>query len=75
VRNEDNARSDHEVPNPDLSSTEVEAVNIGPPETVPVEPDILQYQYDGHCPLCHVPLVGCFWVRRDQATAEEKPKA
>ena len=40
-------------------------MHIGPPETVLVEPDLIQYQYDGHCPLCHVPLVGCFWVRRD----------
>jgi hypothetical protein len=62
-------------PTPTCPSTEVEAVNIGPPETVPVELDLVQYQYDGHCPLCHVPLFGCFWVRRDQSTAEEKPKA
>lgn len=61
-------------PTPTCPSIEVEAVNIDPPETVPVDADILGYQYDGHCPLCNVPLFGCFWVRRDQATAEEKPK-
>jgi hypothetical protein len=49
-------------------STEVEAVSIGPPETVPVEPDLLQYQYEGHCPLCHVPCFGVFWVRRGSTT-------
>jgi hypothetical protein len=48
-------------------------VNIGPPETVPVEPDLLQCEYDGYCPVCHVPLFGSFWVKRHHATAERKP--
>ena len=47
-------------PTPACSFTEVETVNIGPPETVPSEQDILQYQYEGHCRVCRVPLFGCF---------------
>lgn len=53
-------------------STEVEAVTIGPPEVVPMEPDLLRYQYDGHCPLCRVPLFGCFWVKQDRTTGQPK---
>jgi putative transcriptional regulator len=53
-------------------STEVEAVSISGPEIVPIEPDILRYDYSGHCPLCHVPLAGCFWVKRDQTTAQAR---
>ncbi len=55
------------------SSTEIEAVTIGPPELVPLEPDLVQHEYEGHCPMCHVPLFGCFWIRRDRTTAEKKP--
>ena len=47
-------------PTPTCPSTEVEAVNIGPPETVPVEPDVLQYQYDGHCPSAMCPSLAVF---------------
>jgi hypothetical protein len=54
------------------ASTEAEAVTIGPPETVPLEPDLLQYEYDGYCPLCHVPVFGCFWVKQDRTTVEPK---
>jgi len=50
------------------SSTEVESVNVGPPDVVPVQPDLLQYQYDGYCPACHVPCAGVFWVKRDSTT-------
>jgi len=60
---------------PACSSTEVEAVNIGPPETVPEQPDLVQYQYEGYCPVCRVPTVGLFWVSRDQTTAESKDKS
>lgn len=47
-------------------------MRIAPPEIVPVEPGIVQYQYEGHCPLCHVSLAGCFWIKRDQTTGEPK---
>ena len=43
-------------------------MNVGPPDVVPVQPDLLQYQYDGYCPACHVPCAGVFWVKRDSTT-------
>lgn len=60
-------------PTPACSSTEVEAVRIEPPVVDSAEPGLLRYSYDGYCPVCLVPLCGCFWVRADQSTAEEKP--
>ena len=50
------------------SSTEIEAVRIQPPVK---EPDPLRYEYDGYCPVCNVPIFGCFRVKRDQTTAEK----